>query len=71
MVGVEKVGKRLLFRVEFLVLEGLFRRTKLGFHLLAIVNLSNPFENDLVVHLESALDDKDVLQFVLEMVIRR
>ena len=65
MLGVEKVGKRLLFRVEFLVLEGLFRRSKLGFHLLAIFNQSNPFENDLVFHLESALDDENVLEFVL------
>ena len=66
-----KVGKRLLFRVEFLVLEGLFRRTKLVFHTFAFVNLSDPFENDLVFHVKSAFDDKNVLQFVLVMVIRR
>ncbi len=41
--GVENVGERLLFRVEFLVLEGLFRLTKLVFHLSAFLNLPNPF----------------------------
>ena len=41
--GVEKVGERLLFRVEFLVLQGLFRLTKLVFHRRAFLNLPNPF----------------------------
>ena len=66
MFGVENVGERLLFRVEFLVLEGLFRLTKLVFHLFAFLNLPNPFENDLVSHVKSAIDDKNVLQFVLD-----
>ena len=66
MFGVENVGERLLFRVEFLVLEGLFRLTKLVFHLSAFLNLPNPFENDLVSHVKSAIDDKNVLQFVLD-----
>ena len=60
------VGKRLLFRVVFLVCKNLFRLAELVFHLLAVVNLSDPLENDLVVHIESALDDEDVLQFVLD-----
>ncbi len=66
MFGVEMIAERLLFRVEFLVLKGLFRRTKLVFHLFAFLNLPNPFENDLVVHVKSAIDDKNVLQFVLD-----
>jgi hypothetical protein len=37
--GVENVGERLLFRVEFLVLKGLFRLTKLVFHPSAFLNL--------------------------------
>jgi hypothetical protein len=43
--GVENVGERLLFRAEFLVLKGkgLFRLTKLVFHLCAFLNLPNPF----------------------------
>ena len=48
------VGKRLLFRVIFLVCKSLFRLTKLVFHLLAVANLSDPLENDLVVHIKSA-----------------
>ena len=40
--------------------------TKLVFHLSAFLNLPNPFQNDLVCHLKSALDDKNVLQFVLD-----
>ena len=66
MFGVENVGERLLFRVEFLVLEGLFRLTKLVFHLFVFLNLPNPFQNDLVSHVKSAIDDKNVLQFVLD-----
>ena len=42
------------------------RLTKLVFHLLAVANLSDPLENDLVVHIQSLLDDKDVIQFVLD-----
>jgi hypothetical protein len=41
--GVENVGERLLFRVEFLLVQGLFRLTKLVFHLSAFLNLPNPF----------------------------
>ena len=40
--------------------------TILVFHLVAVANLSDPLENDLVVHIKSLLDDKDVLQFVLD-----
>ena len=49
-----------------MVLEGLFRRSILGFHFLPVANLSDPFQNDLVFHVNSALDDKNVVQFVLE-----
>ena len=66
MFGVENVAERLLFRVKFLVLQGLFRRTKLVFYLFAFLNLPHPFQNDLVSHLKSATDDKNVLQFVLD-----
>ena len=52
--------------MEFLVLQGLFRGTKAVFHLRAFLNLAHPFENDLVCHLKSAFDDKNVLQFVLD-----
>ena len=40
--------------------------TELAFHLFAVVNLSDPFENDLVVHIKSLPDDKDVVHFVLD-----
>jgi hypothetical protein len=40
--GVENVGERLLFSVEFLVLEGLFRLTKLVLHLSAFLSLASP-----------------------------
>ena len=43
MFGVENVGERLLFRVEFWVLQGVVRLTKLEFHLSAFLNLPNPF----------------------------
>ena len=39
----------MLFCVVFLVGHNLFWETKLGFDLLAFVNLSDPLENDLVV----------------------
>src|SRR5262245_43385480 len=44
----------------------LFRGTKLVFHLLAVANLSDPLENDPVSQVESAIDDENVLQFVLD-----
>ena len=66
MFGVENVGERLLFRAEFLVLEGLFRLTKLVFHFSAFLNLPNPFQNDLVFRVKSAIDDKNVLKLVLD-----
>ncbi len=34
--------------------------------LFAVVNLPDPLENDLVVHIKSILDDKDVVHFVLD-----
>ncbi len=58
--------KRLLFGLVFLVCNNLFRTTKLVFHLLAIVNLSNSLEHDLVARIEPLLDHKDVIQFVLD-----
>src|SRR5579883_1478721 len=66
MFVVENDGEGRLFRVEFLVLKGLFRLKKLVFHLSAYLNLPNPFENDLVVHAKCAIDDKNVIQFVLD-----
>ena len=44
----------MLFCVVFLVRNDLFRGTKLVFHLLAVANLPDPLENDLVVHIKSA-----------------
>src|SRR6185312_8200605 len=41
-------GERLLFRVEFLVLENIFRLAKLVFHFSAFFHFPNSFENDLV-----------------------
>jgi hypothetical protein len=41
--GPAKLLTEPLFRAEFLVLEGLFRFTKLEFNLLAFLNLANPF----------------------------
>jgi hypothetical protein len=41
--GVANVGERLLFRVEFLVLKGLLRLTKLVFHRRILLNVANPF----------------------------
>ena len=49
-----------------LICHGLFRGTKLLFHLLAVVNLSDSLENDPVVHIESLLDDEDVVQLFLD-----
>ena len=49
---------------DFLVRKGLFRLPKLVLHCLAVLNLSDPLQNDLVVHIKSALDDKDVVLFV-------
>ena len=49
----------------FQVGQGLVWFAKLVFHLLAVVNLSNPFEDNLVVGLNSTADDKDVFQFTL------
>src|SRR4051794_20281163 len=62
--GVEIVGERMLFGVEFLVLEGLFRLTKFVFYLRAFLNLADPFQDDLVTRFDSATDDENVLQFV-------
>src|SRR5262249_55228913 len=56
---------RLLFRVVLLVCKNHFRGTKLVFHLLAVANLSDPLENDPVVHTNFVLDDIDVVKFVL------
>src|SRR5262249_2084307 len=57
----------LSFRVMFLVCQSLFRLAKLVFHVvLAVVNLLCPLEHELVVHRESALDHKDVVQLVLD-----
>src|SRR5262249_32986183 len=39
----------------------LFRGTKLVFHLLAVVNLSDPLEDDPVAHTDSLPDDEDVV----------
>ena len=50
----------------FWLCKNLFRGTKLVFHLLAVANLSDPLENDLVVHINSLLDDEDVVHFVLD-----
>ena len=45
-----RIGKRMLFRVVFLVCNNLFRGTKLALlHRAAIVNLSDPLENEPVV----------------------
>jgi hypothetical protein len=55
VIGVENFGEWLLFRVEFLVLEGLFWLTKLVFHLSAFLNLPNPFQDDLVFDVKSAV----------------
>jgi hypothetical protein len=49
---------------DFLVCKGLCRLAKLVFQLHAAVNLSDPVENDPVVHAESTLDFKDVVHFV-------
>ena len=65
MSGVENVGQQLL-RVVFLVLEGLSRIAKLKFHLSALLNVPNPFQHDLVLHVQSGIDDKYVVQFVLD-----
>ena len=35
-------------------------------HFFAVVNLSDPLENDLVVHANPQLDDKEVFRFVLD-----
>ena len=65
-------GKRLLFRVVFQVCSNLLRLTILVFHLVAVANLSDPLENDLVVHANPLLDDKQVLQsFIPRMAISR
>src|SRR5579863_8373440 len=58
-------GKRLLFRVIFQVCNNLLRLTILVGHFLAVANLPDSLENDLVVPSQSPLDDKDVVQFIL------
>ena len=56
----------MLLCVIFLVRKGQFCWTELGFHRLAVANLPDPLQNDLIFHIKSALEDKNVLQFVLE-----
>ena len=57
----------LLFRVVFQVCSNLLRFTIFAFHLFPIANLSNPFENDPVVHTNNPLlEDKEVFQFILD-----
>ena len=56
----------LLFRLVFWFGHDHFRLTKFEFHLLAVANLSDPLENDPVVHIKSLPDDKDVVHFVLD-----
>src|SRR4051812_38618565 len=52
----------------FLVCKSIFRLAKLVFlHLPAIVNLSDPLENDSVTHLESTANYKDIVLFVLDV----
>jgi hypothetical protein len=50
----------------FHVCNNLLRLTTLVFHLVAIVNLSESIENDLVVHTKARLDDKQVVRFILD-----
>ena len=55
-----------LFSVVFQVCRNVFRFAILVFDLVAIADLPDPFENNLVAHLDPLLDDVDVLQFVLD-----
>jgi hypothetical protein len=63
---VSEPGSDLLFRVVFLVCENFIRGKKLVFYYLAVANLSDPLENDLVVLIKSPLAYKGVLHFVLD-----
>ena len=62
--------ERLLFGVDFRFRATLLQGTILVFHFLAIPNLADPLENDLVFHANSLLDDKQVVQFVLDAISR-
>ena len=50
----------------FQVCNNLLRLKLLVFHLVTIANQSDPVDNDLVVHTNARLDDKQVVQFILD-----
>lgn len=61
-----RTGKALLFHLGFQVCNNLLRLMFLVFYLVTIVNQSDSFDNDLVVHTNPRLDDDIVLQFLLD-----
>src|SRR3569833_2987071 len=56
----------LLFRVVFQVRDDLLWLLILAFHLVSVAHLSDSFKNDLVVRAKPLLDDKNIVQLILD-----
>src|SRR5262249_31903995 len=59
-----RIAKRSLLSTDLWA--PLLRLPKHVFHLVAVAELSAPLQNDFVGHIESLLDDEDVIHFVLD-----